>query len=125
MKLAVNLFMICMVTGLAEAVHFSAAHGLDLGRLVQILDACPMASDVSRVKAGKLLAQDFNAQAAVSNVVDNNRLIAEAARSVGVVSPILDVCHKLYAETEALGFGGADMVAVIHALEDRSKTIAS
>jgi 3-hydroxyisobutyrate dehydrogenase len=124
MKLAVNLFMINMVTGLAEAMHFAEAHGLDLGRLVQVLDSSPMASDVSRIKAAKLLAQDFGAQAAIGNVLYNNRLIAEAARAAGIASPLLDVCHALYAETEALGLGGADMVAVIRAIEERSKGAA-
>lgn len=120
MKLAVNLFMINMVTGLAEAMHFAEAHDLDLDRFVQVLDSSPMASDVSRVKAAKLLAQDFAAQAAIGNVLYNNRLIAEAARAAGIASPLLDVCHALYAETEALGLGGADMVAVIRAIEARS-----
>jgi len=120
MKLAVNLFMINMVTGLAEAMHFAEAHQLDLGQLVQVLESSPMASDVSRVKAAKLLAQDFAAQAAIANVLYNNRLIAEAARSAGIASPLLDVCHALYAETEALGLGEADMVAVIRAIEARS-----
>ena len=123
MKLAVNLFMINMVTGLAEATHFAAAHGLDIGRLGEVLNASPMASDVSRVKAAKLLAGDFAAQAAISNVLYNNRLIAEAARAAGIASPLLDVCHALYAETEALGLGAADMVAVIRAIEARSALI--
>jgi 3-hydroxyisobutyrate dehydrogenase len=123
MKLAVNLFMINMVTGLAEAMHFAAAHGLDLGRLTQVLESSPMANDVSRVKAAKLLAQDFAAQAAIANVLYNNRLIAEAARAAGIASPLLDVCHALYAETEALGLGGEDMVAVIRAIEARSALI--
>ena len=48
MKFAVNLFMICMVTGLAESMHFAHRHGVDLARLVTVLDASPMASDVSR-----------------------------------------------------------------------------
>jgi 3-hydroxyisobutyrate dehydrogenase len=124
MKLAVNLFMINMVTGLAEAMHFASAHGLALGRFVRVLDSSPMANDVSRIKAEKLHAQDFGAQAAIGNVLYNNRLIAEAARAAGIASPPLDVCHALYAETEALGFGGADMVAVIRAIEQRSKGAA-
>jgi 3-hydroxyisobutyrate dehydrogenase len=123
MKLAVNLFMINMVTGLAEAMHFAEAHDLELDRLVQVLDSSPMASDVSRVKAAKLLAHDFAAQAAIGNVLYNNRLIAEAARAAGIASPLLDVCHALYAETETLGLGSDDMVAVIRAIEARSALI--
>ena len=123
MKLAVNLFMINMVTGLAEATHFAQVHHLDLGQFVQVLDSSPMANDVSRVKAAKLLARDFAAQAAIGNVLYNNRLIAEAARAAGIASPLLDVCHALYAETEALGLGAEDMVAVICAIEARSVLI--
>jgi 3-hydroxyisobutyrate dehydrogenase len=120
MKLAVNLYLITMVTGLAEAVHFADRHGLDLRLLVDVLDAGPMASGVSRVKAHKLLDHDFAAQAAAADVLMNNRLIAEAARESGVASPVLDACHELFAETVALGHGGADMVAVVRAIEART-----
>ncbi len=120
MKLAVNLFMTAMVTGLAEAVHFAERHGLDLAQFVAVLDAGPMASDVSRVKAAKLVARDFAAQAAISNVLENVRLIAGAAREAGVASPLIDDCYALYNETQALGLGGADMVAVIRAIERRT-----
>ena len=120
MKLAVNLFLITTVTGLAEAVHFAERHGLDLRRLAAVLDAGPMASGVSRVKADKLLAGDLAAQAASADVLENNRLIAEAARAAGIASPLLDACRALYGETVALGHGGADMIAVIRALEART-----
>jgi 3-hydroxyisobutyrate dehydrogenase len=115
MKLSVNLFLISLVTGLAEAVHFADRHGLNLNQFVAVLNAGPMASDVSRVKAPKLVGRDFAVQATISNVLENNRLIAEAAREAGVASPLLDVCHALYGETRALGFGDADMAAVLKA----------
>lgn len=119
-KLAVNLYLITMVTGLAEAVHFARRHGLDLDRFAGVLDAGPMASAVSRVKAAKLLSGDFDVQASITNVLENNRLVAAAARRAGVASPLLDVCHALYGETAALGHGQEDMVAVVHAIEARS-----
>ena len=124
MKLAVNIFLITMVTGLVESVHFAERLGLDLAQLVAVLDAGPMASDVSRVKAAKLLAKDFAVQAAIPNVLENNRLIAEAAREAGIASPLLDVCHALYGETLALGHAGADMVAVLRAIEARTAKAA-
>jgi 3-hydroxyisobutyrate dehydrogenase len=120
MKLSVNLFLISLVTGLAEAVHFADRHGLDLNQFVAILNAGPMASDVSRVKAPKLVGRDFEVQATISDVLKNNRLVAEAAREAGIASPLLDVCHALYRETRALGFGDADMAAVLKAIEARS-----
>jgi 3-hydroxyisobutyrate dehydrogenase len=120
MKLSVNLFLISLVTGLTEAFHFAGRHGLDQRLLRDVLDAGPMASAVSRVKAAKLLAGDFAVQAAAADVLKNNRLIAESARKAGLASPLLDVCHALYEETVARGHGDEDMVAVLHALEART-----
>lgn len=120
MKLSVNLFLNTMVTCLAEAVHFADRHGLDLQHFLAVLDAGPMASSVSRVKALKLVARDFAVQASSANLLENTRLIAEAARHSHLASPLLDVCHALYAETVALGHGQSDMVAVIRAIEART-----
>jgi 3-hydroxyisobutyrate dehydrogenase len=123
MKLSVNLFLITMVSGLAEAAHFAARHGLDMHQFLGVLDAGPMASSVSRVKALKLVARDFAVQAAISDVLKNNRLIAEAARQARIASPLLDVCHELFSETQALGLGGTDMAAVIRAIEQRTASV--
>jgi 3-hydroxyisobutyrate dehydrogenase len=120
MKLAVNIFLITQVTGLAEAFHFADRHGLDRGRFLDVLDAGPMASSVSRTKAAKLLTRDFGVQAAILDVLKNNRLIAEQARASALASPLLDVCHALYGETAALGHGDADMAAVLYAIEART-----
>jgi 3-hydroxyisobutyrate dehydrogenase len=79
-----------------------------------------MASAVSRAKSAKLRDRDFAVQAGVADVLKNNQLIAAAARAAGAASPLLDVCHSLYTETVALGYGGSDMVAVLHAIEDRT-----
>jgi 3-hydroxyisobutyrate dehydrogenase len=124
MKLAVNLYLITMVAGLAEAAHFAVGHGLDLGRFSAILDAGPMASAVSRGKAGKLLAGDFSVQAACTDVLKNNQLVAGAARRAGLATPLLDVSHALFAETVALGSGGEDMVAVLRAIEARTAVVS-
>jgi 3-hydroxyisobutyrate dehydrogenase len=120
MKLSVNLFLITLVTGLSEAYHFADRNGLDQRQFLDVLDAGPMASGVSRMKAPKLYARDFDAQAAAHDVLKNNRLIAEAARTAGVASPLLDVCHTLFEETVTLGHGGEDMVAVLRAIEART-----
>lgn len=61
-------------------MHFADRHGLNLNQFVAVLNAGPMASDVSRVKVPKLVGRDFAVQATISNVLENNRLIAEAAR---------------------------------------------
>ena len=120
MKLAVNQFLIPMVTSLAESIHFAERHGLDTTQLLAVLDAGPMASSVSRVKAAKLVAGDFSVQAAITDVLKNSRLTTEAAREAGIASPLLDVCEALYSEAVAQGHGQSDMAAVIRAIEART-----
>lgn len=120
MKLAVNTFLITLVTGLAEAAHFAARHGLDMTRLMDILNAGPMASDVSLVKIEKLVQHDFSRQAGISDVLKNNRLVVEAARHAGIASPLMDACLSLYSETGDLGYGEEDMISVIRAINART-----
>lgn len=124
-KFAVNLFLITMVTGLAEAMHFARRHGLDLESVRGVLDAGPMASSVSRIKAGKLVAEDFTVQASIVDVLRNADLIADAARGLDLAAPLLDTCLGLYRETVALGHGRDDMAAVIRALEARDEVSGS
>ncbi|MEH6417467.1 NAD(P)-dependent oxidoreductase [Pseudomonas sp. CGJS7] len=122
MKLSVNLFLISMVTGLAESVHFAERHGLDLHQLQAVLDAGPMASAVSRIKLAKLVEGDYSVQASIADVLKNNRLIAQAARTAGIASPLLDVCHALFGETLQQGHGESDMAAVVHAIQARTES---
>lgn len=121
MKLSVNLFLITMVTGLAEAAHFADRHGVDLRRFLSVHDAGPMASTVSRGKLRMLVDADFEVQAAAADVLYNAQLIAEEARAARLASPVLDACHALYDETVALGHGQRDMAAVVRAIEARSE----
>ncbi|MCF3802691.1 hypothetical protein L2E22_24980, partial [Salmonella enterica subsp. enterica serovar Weltevreden] len=74
MKLAVNLFLITMVSGLVEAHHFARQLGLDPALHRAILDAGPMASAVSKMKLEKLVAGDFSVQASIADVQKNSRL---------------------------------------------------
>ena len=120
MKLAVNVFLIGQVTALAECVHFSERHGVDKEQLLNVLNSGQMASDISRVKLPKLLERDFAVQARISDVLQNSRLIVDAATDAGIVAPILELCHELFSETMASGLGDSDMVAVLRAIEERT-----
>lgn len=122
LKLAVNVYLIGMVTSLAESAHFAQRQGVALELLQAALDAGPMASDVSRMKMAKLARRDFEVQASIADVLKNNRLVAGAARAQGVALPLIEACEALYAQTLALGGGRLDMAAVVLALEARTAT---
>lgn len=118
MKLAVNTFLITMVTGLAEAFHFAAATGADIEVLQKVLDAGPMASAVSRGKSAMVTAGDFTAQAAVGDVLKNAELIEDAAVAAGIPHPLIAVCRELFAEAST-AHRDDDMIAVITAIAGR------
>jgi 3-hydroxyisobutyrate dehydrogenase len=116
MKLAVNLFLITQVVGLAESFHFARAHDLDLRVFQDVLDSGPMASAVSRIKLAKLVDSDYAVQAATRDVHYNGRLISAAVAEAELHSPLIDASTRLLEAAERLGHGGEDMVAVVEAL---------
>ncbi|CAM3160510.1 NAD(P)-dependent oxidoreductase [Asticcacaulis taihuensis] len=115
-KLAVNLFLITLVTGLAEAVNFARSVGLDADLFRTILDAGPMASAVSRGKLAKVVANDLTAQAAISDVLQNCCLIQSLAESKNCATPLLDAGQGLLKNAVEMGEGGTDMIGVIAAI---------
>ena len=121
-KLAVNVFLIALVGALAESAAFAEQAGLDLGLLQRILDAGPMASAVSRGKLAKLLDDDLSAQAAVSDVRYNCRLILEAGLRARADLPLTSACADLLSRAEARGLGGADMIAMAEVLRSAERT---
>jgi 3-hydroxyisobutyrate dehydrogenase len=121
MKLAVNTFLITMVTGLAETFHFADRSGADLEVLRDVLAAGPMASVVSRGKAQKLTDDDLSAQAAIEDVLKNARLAEDAARTAGSAHPLITVSRELYEEAAAAGLGALDMIGVIEAFTARAE----
>ena len=120
-KLAVNVFLIDMVTGLAEATRFAEGNGVDLDVFRAVLDSGPMGSDVSRLKLAKLLTGDYAPQATIRDVRYNSRLILDQARRTGTELPLLADCERLLSATEQLGHEDADMVAVLLALRESAR----
>ncbi|MDR2961788.1 NAD(P)-dependent oxidoreductase [Stenotrophomonas maltophilia] len=116
MKLAVNLYLITLVTGLAEAVHFAEKHGIALERFAEVLNAGPMASDVSRIKLDKMIRDDFQVQASITDVLKNSGLVAGAAREAGMHAALIEDSDALFARAQQMGLGRLDMAAVLLAV---------
>lgn len=123
LKLAVNLFLITMVTGLGEAVHLAARTGVNLDLFRAVLDAGPMASAVSRAKLAKLVSEDLSAQASIGDVWMNSRLVANAARDAGAATALLDQSNAILETTHDLGFAHLDMIALVRGIEARAAAL--
>ncbi len=116
MKLAANVFLLAVVTGLAEAFAFAGELGLDPETLRAVFDAGQMSSPISRVKTAKLVSEDWSPQAAIQDVLMNARLIVDAADRVGAPVPMSRLSRELYEAAAARGDGALDMVAVARTL---------
>ena len=117
MKLAVNHFLIVMVTALAEAVQAAQLGQMDLHLLQRILDAGPMASTTSRIKLAKLVAADYSAQAAIRDVRQIAHLVANQAHGARAPSPLIDICRAALDAASAAGEGDREMVTVVRHLQ--------
>ena len=95
MKLAVNLFMLVTAVGLAETVHFADRQGLDRATLERIINAGPMASQLSRIKLAKLIAGDYSKQGSVLDGRNSTALITAAAEQATVSAELITVCRDL------------------------------
>lgn len=120
MKLAVNHYLIAIVAALAETVHAARATGVDLALLREVLDAGPMASEVSRIKLDKLVHDEFSPQAAVRDVATIARLVLAQADDAGAQAPLMRACASLYRRACDEGLGGLDMAGVIRVLAGSS-----
>jgi len=125
MKLAANIFMLALATGLAEAVHFADRQRLDRQLVQTVLNASAMASAFSRMKLAKLVADDYSPQALARDGCNSTRLITNAARDAHTATGLMDVCRELYEETVTLGHGSSDMISVIRAIEARSDSLSA
>ena len=116
-KLAVNHYLITMVAALGETFHAARAAGIDLAVLQDVLDAGPMASEVSRIKFDKLVRGDYSAQASVHDAGKIARLAYAQAVEAGARAPLLDRSIALYRAAEDAGWRSLDMIAATRTLE--------
>ncbi len=121
-KYAVNNFLITMTAGLAEAMNLARAQGLDLDAFGQVLEAGPMASAYSKLKVGKMLNQDWSAQAGIKDCYNSTQLIQAAAEAANTRVPLVQLCASLYKQAIESGLGDEDMISVIKCLAGSPKT---
>jgi len=115
MKLVANLALGLNRAALAEALVFARACGLAGDAALEVLKAGPAYSRVMDAKGEKMLAEDFSAEARLSQHLKDVRLILAAAAARGAATPLSDVHRKLLENAEAAGYGEADNSAVIKA----------
>jgi 2-hydroxy-3-oxopropionate reductase len=115
MKLVVNLVLGLNRAVLAEGLSLARACGLDLAATLQVLRAGAAYSRVMDTKGHKMIAEEFQPQARLSQHLKDVRLILTEAERVGAVVPLSRLHRALLEEVEAGGWGEEDNSAVIRA----------
>ena len=116
MKLANQLMLVAYIEAITEATHFAAKLGLDIGLFLEMAQAGPLANDVLRSKAAKILSDDFAPQAPIRHVAKDMGLVCEEAAARGVWVPIAETNRKLFCEAMARGQSQDDAVGIVKVL---------
>lgn len=117
LKLIVNLVLGLNRAALAEGLHLARRSGLDLPRVLEVLQATPAASAIMETKGPKMIARDFSPQARLAQHHKDVRLILETAGRVGASTPLSETHERLLRAAVEAGYGELDNSAVLRALE--------
>lgn len=121
MKLVTNLVLGLTRACLAEGLVFAEAIGLELSYTLDVLKASAAYSRVMDTKGTKMIHQDFQPQARLSQHHKDVRLILEAAKREAIQLPLSQLHDQLLQQAETAGWGDKDNSAVIEALRIASK----
>ncbi len=112
MKLAANLLLGHLLTGLAGAVALAKASGPDPKDLVEILEA-GLGSPFFRTKGMQMIRGDFEPQFTLDMARKDLRLIRAALDEAGIAFPTIGPILALFEEAARRGWGGEDGAAIL------------
>jgi 3-hydroxyisobutyrate dehydrogenase-like beta-hydroxyacid dehydrogenase len=112
LKLCLNAVMGAMITGFGEAVALGAAGGLDVARIVEVLQASPFHSPLYLMKGELVQQRDFAPRFAVALAEKDQRLAQEAAQDLGVRAPLNEIVRRVLGQAAEAGRANQDVAAV-------------
>jgi 3-hydroxyisobutyrate dehydrogenase-like beta-hydroxyacid dehydrogenase len=115
MKLVANLVLGLNRAALAEGLSFAKSQGLDLNRVLDILKSGAAYSTVMDAKGRKMIDDDFEPQAKLSQHLKDVRLILKLATASDSTLPLSLLHEQLLESAEAAGNGELDNSAIIRA----------
>ncbi|HWH44622.1 MAG TPA: NAD(P)-dependent oxidoreductase [Thermoleophilaceae bacterium] len=101
---------------LAQAIHAGRAAGVDLDRLVEVMQAGSGGSAVLDLKAAPIIARDYEPPLfKLDHMLKDVRHCLAAARDAGAPLGLAEAAERLYAAASEAGLGDADFAAVAEA----------
>jgi 3-hydroxyisobutyrate dehydrogenase-like beta-hydroxyacid dehydrogenase len=120
MKLVINLVLGLNRAVLAEGLEFARASGIDPYLALEILKASPAYSRAMDTKGLRMLNEEFDPEARLSQHLKDVRLILASGQTSGARLPLSTLHRELLKAAEAAGFGTSDNSAVIKVFQKRS-----
>jgi 3-hydroxyisobutyrate dehydrogenase-like beta-hydroxyacid dehydrogenase len=120
LKLCVNSVGGAMMTGLAEAMALGASGGIELGKVVEVIQSSGFHSPLFLMKGDQIQSRDFAPRFALKHAEKDQRLAQEAAADQGARMPVNQAVRQLLADAAASGRGDLDMAAVADLLLEQA-----
>lgn len=118
-KLVMNLVLGLNRAVLAEGLEFARASGIDPYLALEILRAGPAYSRAMDTKGPRMLNEEFEPEARLSQHLKDVRLILASGERQGARLPLSHVHAQLLEAAEHAGFGALDNSAVIKAFQNQ------
>jgi 3-hydroxyisobutyrate dehydrogenase len=121
LKLAVNTWVLTLVTGLAETVALAEGLGVDPRQVLETIEGGPLDAGYAQLK-GNAMIERATAQAsfALGGAVKDAGLIADAASGAGLDLALPDAIRRQMSAAADAGLSDHDMAAVVDALRPSS-----
>lgn len=123
LKLAVNMVLGLNRVALAEGLKFAEALGLDPAEVLDVLRASPAYSTVMDTKGDKMLNEDFEPQAKLSQHLKDVRLMLKTGIEHGAKLPMTQLHKRILKKAETDGYGDEDNSAVIKVYDIDKKSM--
>jgi 3-hydroxyisobutyrate dehydrogenase-like beta-hydroxyacid dehydrogenase len=121
-KLINNTLAAINAAALAEALLLARSAGVDPDALRRVVSASSGASTMLDLKAGPMLAGDYEPLFKLEHMLKDVRHYLDAARDRGLSASLGKAAERLYTQADRNGLGGEDFAAVMAAAEDASST---
>lgn len=121
LKLCVNSVGGAMMAAFSEALALGTAGGLEVWRMVEVLQASSFHSPLFLMKGELVEKKDYAPRFRLSLAEKDQRLAQEAAQDLGTQVPINEAVRKLLSEAAGTGRADEDVCAVAELCLGRAK----
>ena len=122
MKLVVNLTLAQSMAAFAEAVSFGEAMGINKETVIDTLLNGATTAPFLKGKKGKLLENEFSADAPLEIVLKDMNLITQSAYKNEVALPIANITKEIYSMANQKGLGKQDFAAIYKVFSNKNES---